>query len=35
MKKALLVLFVLMLAVCLTSCGDDAEEVGSYELESV
>lgn len=35
MKKALVVLFVLMLAVCLTSCGGDAEEVGSYDLESM
>ena len=24
-----------MLAVCLTSCGGDAEEVGSYDLESM
>jgi hypothetical protein len=35
MKKVFLVLFVLMLAVCLTSCGGDAEEIGSYELESM
>ncbi len=35
MKKALLVLFVLMLALCLTSCGGDAEEVGSYTLDSM
>ena len=34
MKKAWLVLFALVLAVCLTSCGDPAE-VGSYELDSM
>ena len=34
MKKALLVLFALMLVVCLTSCGDP-EEIGTYELDSM
>ena len=33
MKKALLVLFALVLVVCLTSCGDD-KRVGTYDCHS-
>jgi len=35
MKKAFFAILALMLIVCLASCGGDAEEIGSYDLESM
>jgi len=35
MKKAFFAILALMLIVCLASCGGDAKEIGSYDLESM